>query len=402
MSSGRWLRSLLLVSLLGLGWLTTGLGDTFADDEGAMSLHVAGGQLINGVGRPVQLSGVNRSGTESACINGTGIFDGPNDEPSVRAIALWHANVVRVPLNEDCWLGINGVPDAYSGESYRTAIIDYVRLLHRYGQFVELSLVRAAPGNEQATSQLPMPDSDHAPSFWRSVATTFRDDPALFFGLYGEPHDITWRCWRDGGLSCPTPYGAAGMQSLVDAVRSAGARQPIALSGIDWANNLGSWLDYRPHDPRNALIAELHVYNFNACKDLNCWRTTVLPVARKAPVVTSEVGEDDCRGSFLDAYLPFARQNGISFMAWAWNAWKPCTALITDYGGVPTAYGFVYREHLSQPAATAGRQDTVAEVAKPRSGGGLLPIQIAAGGVVVVGLALLLVFVLRRRALARR
>src|SRR5438445_3421999 len=147
---------LLIVPLLGLGSLMTSLGDAFGDDEGAMALRVAGSQLVNGFGRPVHLSGVNRSGTEFGCIDGTGIFDGPSDEPSVQAIADWHVNVVRVPLNEDCWLGINGVADAYSGQSYRTAVSDYVSLLHRYGQYVELSLVRVAPGHEQATSQLPM------------------------------------------------------------------------------------------------------------------------------------------------------------------------------------------------------------------------------------------------------
>jgi endoglucanase len=387
--------------MLTLVWLWTDVGGAFAEDDVPLSLHVAGNQLVNGVGRAVHIQGVNRSGTEYACIQGWGIFDGPSNEASVRAIADWHVNAVRLPLNEDCWLGINGVSPAHSAASYQTAVTDYVRLLHSNGQFVELSLVWVGPGAEPATSQLPMPDADHAPEFWRSVATAFRDDPAVFFGVYGEPHDISWSCWRDGGPACPTPYRAAGMQSLVDAIRSTGARQPIAVPGIDWANDLSSWLDHKPLDLNRSLVAEAHIYNFNACRDLVCWQKTVLPVAKRVPVVTSEVGEDDCKGAFMDAYLPFARRNGISYMAWAWNTWKKCTALITSYEGIPTPYGFVYRENLAQPTPA-----TASDSAPARGVAGVphlsAPAWAGLAVALVIGPAVALVIGRRRRRLIDR
>ena len=37
-----------------------------------------GNKLFDGKGQQVKLHGVNRSGTEYACIQGWGIFDGPN------------------------------------------------------------------------------------------------------------------------------------------------------------------------------------------------------------------------------------------------------------------------------------------------------------------------------------
>jgi hypothetical protein len=92
-------------------------------------LHVSGNQLLNAGNQPVVLHGVDRSGTEYACVQGWGIFDGPSDAASVQAIAAWHANAVRVPLNEDCWLGINGVNPAYAGANYQAAIVNYVTLL---------------------------------------------------------------------------------------------------------------------------------------------------------------------------------------------------------------------------------------------------------------------------------
>src|SRR5690242_14308807 len=71
-------------------------------------LRVSGSNLQAG-GKRVVLRGVNRSGTEYACIQGFGIFDGPSGATSVGAIASWHVNFVRVLLNEDCWLGLGGV-----------------------------------------------------------------------------------------------------------------------------------------------------------------------------------------------------------------------------------------------------------------------------------------------------
>ena len=84
-------------------------------------LHVSGNRLLTGSDRPITLQGVDRSGTEYACIQGWGIFDGPSGAASVKAIASWHVDLVRVPINEDCWLGINGVKPSYGGRAYRRA-----------------------------------------------------------------------------------------------------------------------------------------------------------------------------------------------------------------------------------------------------------------------------------------
>src|SRR5437899_438559 len=85
-------------------------------------LHVVGQRLLDGANNSLILRGVNRSGAEYACIQGWGFFDGPSDLASVQAIAAWRSNAVRIPLNEDCWLNINGSPPAYSGAAYQNAI----------------------------------------------------------------------------------------------------------------------------------------------------------------------------------------------------------------------------------------------------------------------------------------
>src|SRR5213079_2182449 len=136
-----------------------------ADLAPAPAVHVQGNRLVDSGGRPLRLRGVNRSGAEYACAQGWGIFDGPSDSASVAAIASWRANAVRVPLNETCWLGINGVAPAYSGDNYRRAISDYVARLNRAGLVVILDLHWSAADTAKALSQAPMPNRDHSPEF---------------------------------------------------------------------------------------------------------------------------------------------------------------------------------------------------------------------------------------------
>src|ERR1051325_4101542 len=72
-------------------------------------LRVEGNHIVDAAGQEVRLRGVNRSGSEYRCVEHKSIFDGPVDDAAILAMVNWHINSVRIPLNEDCWLGINGV-----------------------------------------------------------------------------------------------------------------------------------------------------------------------------------------------------------------------------------------------------------------------------------------------------
>src|SRR5256712_8029451 len=197
----------------------------------APAVHIQGNQLVDSGGRVVRLRGVNRSGTEYACAQGWGFFDGPSDSASVQAIVAWKANAVRVPLNETCWLAINGVAPAYSGANYARAISDYVALLNRAGLVVILDLHWSATGTAVALGQAPMPDRDHTPQFWSDVAAAYGSNNRVIFDLFNEPFPDNnsdtpeaWRCWRGGGPCTGMSYPAAGMQGLGEAGRRAGAK----------------------------------------------------------------------------------------------------------------------------------------------------------------------------------
>jgi hypothetical protein len=317
-----------------------------------LTVRVDGNQLVDGWGRPLRLRGVNRSGGEYACVSPPeqrlSTFAGPTDRHAIAAMTAWRINAVRLPLNENCWLGINGAPKRYSSAHYRRAVTAYVARLHKAGLYVVLDLHWSAPGTTLATGQTEMADLDHAPTFWSSVAKTFKSNPAVMFDIYSEPHSISWECWRDG---CRVREGwlAAGMQTLVDAVRSTGARQPIIVTGKEWGTDLSSWLEHRPHDPANQLVAGVHVYDFTACDAPSCWTRTFAPVARAVPVVASEVGARECSGDFMGRFLDWAEARGISYLGWGWNpAGCAAPSLIESWDGRPTAPGARLRAYVRE------------------------------------------------------
>jgi endoglucanase len=339
-------------------------------------LHVDGNHFVSGSLNsrrppPIRLLGVNRSGTEHACIQGFGTFDGPTDLRSIDAMKSWGINTVRVPLNEDCWLGANNVDPRLSGDSYHSAIAEWVRRLNEAGLYVILDLHLAGPGTRPSTGIIPMPDADHAPAFWRSVATYFRSNGDVAFDLYNEPHDVDWTCWRDGclvpggtvdGETYPS-YQAAGMQQLVDAVRSTGARQPILAAGLQFALDLSQWTTYRPNDPLHQLAASVHTYGYTLAPCSPACEDTLATIARDYPVVVSELGETDCKTGYIEPFMRFADQHGLSYLGWTWNAvakgsWS-CTgspSLIKSYDGSPTGFGVGLRDHLRglpQPPGTS-------------------------------------------------
>lgn len=334
----------------------------------APMLAVRGNHLVDRNGTVVRLTGVNRSGAEYACAEGWGIWDGPTDtNAAVQAIAAWHVNAVRIPLNEDCWLGINGADPRYSGPTYRAAIAGYVRRLESFGISPILNLHFSAPGTTIPDHQAPMADEDHSPAFWAGVAGYFKGDHHLIFDLFNEPYPdgnrnttAAWRCVRYGGACPGVSFRTAGMQQLVNVVRAAGATQPLMIAGPQYAGDLGQWLRYEPADPLDQLVASIHIYepSWAPCDTRACWAAQLAPVVARVPVVAGEIGSKNCTASSIEPLLDWSDAHGVSYLAWAWNV-SGCSAepsLITDYRGTPTrTYGQGYLNHLASlyPVGTA-------------------------------------------------
>ena len=131
-----------------------------------------------------------------------------------------------IGLNEDCWLGINGVKSQYGGQNYIDAIkAEVVRGRGQRPLSGAWGFSGATPGAEVANSsddpngggQPPLPDNDHAPLFWEEVADTFKSDPNVIFRLQEEPHPAgnssgssAWTCWSQGDVQ----YSPSSVKAL--------------------------------------------------------------------------------------------------------------------------------------------------------------------------------------------
>ena len=324
-----------------------------------ISISVSGNQLIDQNGNPIQLVGVNFSGAQYACAEGWGFFDAPATHRSIHALKSWGINAVRLPLNESCWLGINGVPRKYGGRHYRQAVAHWVRKLNKHGFYVIVDEHHTHNGDGLAVDQQVMPNQDHAVDYWTSVASRFADNPGVLFDLFNEPYPddnsnsrAAWRCVRDGGDCAGVPFVAAGMQELLDAVRATGAKNPVLVAGPQYAGELGRrWLRFAPDDPDNQLVASVHIYGpplGSPYDDPSRWHPGITRVARQVPVIIGELGETDCGHDFIDRLMPWADRHGISYFAWGWVT-SSCAdepALISDYDGTPTPYGIGFRAHV--------------------------------------------------------
>jgi endoglucanase len=321
-----------------------------------LSIAVRGNHLVNASGKVVTLHGVNVSSSEWQCLYGQA-FESPSNEASIAAIASWHINAVRIPLNEDCWLGINGAPTDIG--TYHEEIRSYVDRLHAHGIYAILDLHWSAPGptlshlGANFNGYYEMADESHSPAFWESVASYFANDHAVLFDLFNEPFGISWGCWLNGCVA-PRGFQTAGMQQLVDAVRSTGATQPIMVGGLEHAGQAGEeWLTNHPKDPANQLVASVHLYGITSTDRLE---RNMGIVSAQFPVVIGELGEFNCADNDLEALLPWADAKGISYLAWAWYTGEcgAYPALISNYNGTPTNYGIGYRDHLMAtfPATT--------------------------------------------------
>lgn len=89
-------------------------------------------------------------------------------------------------------------------------------------------------------------------NFWWQMATKFKTNTRVHYGITNEPHDIVAATW----------FTAA--QKFVNGIRNAGATSKIVMPGVDWTG-AGTWNDHNAGawnlvDPLNNLAAQVHLY----------------------------------------------------------------------------------------------------------------------------------------------
>lgn len=310
-------------------------------------LHVEGNRLLNAKGETVWLQGIGTCGYESL----------PNDPHVPRTILVgideWHANVFRLPVREDYWFGRSDYQND-GGAAYREAIDQAVTLCANRGAYLVLDLARyRAPAERHRV-------------FWLDAAKRYANHPAVLFDLFNEPHGISWKVWRDGGFvddpdateidesaflseadkKANRGFLSVGMQGLLDAVRSTGAKNVAIVAGNGWANDLSGILDdYALSDPDgHGIVYSWHAYHWH--KD---W-AKILPVLERHPVFLGETGaapreemdfipydwkEDPY--TFVPDLLGFIQKYRIHWAGWSLHP-QAAPSMVLDWDYTPTPY----------------------------------------------------------------
>jgi endoglucanase len=258
------------------------------------TLHVEGNLILDEDGEEVWLQGVNVVGLESLP------FDRQIMKSTKVSIEDWKSNCIRLPVKEEFWFGTSFYQKD-GGEAYRKQVDDIITFAANRGVYVALDLHRFRA-----------PKQEHA-DFWKDAAMRYKNHPAVLFDVFNEPHGISWEVWRDGGIvgrkegvdesaflseeekKKNQGFESIGMQGLVDAVRSVGARNIIIAGGVFWCNDLTGIVNgYALDDATgNGIVYSWHTYNWHPG-----W-ARVLPVVEKHPVFLGECGGDEKPMGFI-------------------------------------------------------------------------------------------------------
>lgn len=314
------------------------------DGRGASSmplpLKVVGTHVVNSRGERVRLRGVN-----AAALEWSSDGEGHIIQTVTVAIRDWHVNHIRLPLAQDRWFG--KAPDQKDGgEAYRSIVARVVDLCASHGCYIILDLHWSDAGVwGQDIGQHVMPDRNSL-AFWKEVAQVCKDHPAVLFDLYNEPHRVSWDVWRDGGKVTEKLAGgrtrefeAVGMQAMLDAVRSTGAKNVVVVGGLDWSYDMSGFLKgYRLVDRTgNGLIYANHSYPFKG-DSVEKWLAKMVAATKTLPVIVSEFGPP---GTKEEPWLRRVLQ-ALEDHQWDWTAWdmhpaaSPC--LVTDWNYTPTPF----------------------------------------------------------------
>jgi endoglucanase len=262
-------------------------------------LRVEGNKVLTKDGKEIMLKGLN---IDSLQWN-------PKGERVLRnaivAVEDWKANLLRLPVKEDYWFGREaGQTDG--GLAYRTLVDNFITIAANRGAYTMLDLHRfRAPKNEHI-------------EFWKDAATKYKNNPAVIFEVFNEPHGISWEVWQKGGFVADKEkpadedaflspeekakntkgFHSPGVQALINTIRETGAKNIVIAGGLDWSYDLSGIAKGYTLDQKggNGLMLSTHIY-----AGKRDWQNKVLVVADKYPIIVSEFGANTKKFEFMPA-----------------------------------------------------------------------------------------------------
>jgi endoglucanase len=233
----------------------------------------------------------------------------------------WNSNVIRLPFNQDFVLrACNG----RSGEEYQLALDQFIYWSSLFGAYTLLDLQwldaeRIYGGNRNFVAPLPNADSIR---LWSMLARRYKDEPAVLYDLFTEPHDRLnddpFPLNRTDGTVYPVDQRKVTMQdwqpwarTLTEAIRAENLQALVFVGGTNWAYDLRGM----PMDIAN-LVYSTHVYS-NKGDD---WTVAFGNLAATVPVFVGEFGWTDTHEDrdFGRRLMQYMKDLELGWTAWSW------------------------------------------------------------------------------------
>jgi len=312
---------------------------------------------------PVLLRGVNRSGLEYSEPDAGGFLSAVRiTQDEIREIVSgWQANILRIPFNQDWCLNGRGT---HSGEEYLTALDEVIAWGAELGAYTILDLqwldaetiygTTIHPKQGRAANHVPPTPNERSIDLWRTLADRYRDETAVIFDLFNEPHNVL----EDD----PHPLNLIGSDDtvalsdetrltarewskwaslLVATVREIKPDGIIMVGGVDWAFDL-SGIDI---DAPN-IVYSTHIYSNRRRKD---W-SKAFGRHREVPIFVGEWGGTEQDLEFGASLAAEMRGFGLGWTAWSWTDFPPLVEVPEPPASKPTPFGALVRNELASSA----------------------------------------------------
>jgi hypothetical protein len=234
--------------------------------------------------------------------------------------------------------------------TYRALVQKAVDYLTAKGVAVMLSLAVVGRGpntgcNSETKPILKEMADTLAPTFWTSVANTYKNNPYVWFDLFNEAHGISDSVWLNGGTvhytvknnlnqTVDKTYTAVGMQTLANSVRATGATNPVLICGTDFCWDL-QVIVRKPVNVYGQILSK-HIYCWS-CKPANPGITGNLDsvytpeLLARYPQAMTEGGWDGQNSRFIRYMIDYLEPRSIGWEIYSYSRPAPQFSLVSNW-----------------------------------------------------------------------
>ena len=328
---------------------------------GLPALITAGNQMLRADDMSrVLLRGINRSGLEYSEPNAEGFLSAARiTQDEIREIVVgWHANVLRIPFNQDWCLNGRG---SHSAEEYLASLDQVIKWAAELGAYTILDLqwldvetvygTTINPAQGRTANHVPPTPNEQSILLWQTLATRYRDETAVIFDLLNEPHnalddDLHPLNLIDSGgnvvASNDTLLTAREWSKwasvLVAAIRERKPDGIVMVGGVDWAFDLTAIHVNAPN-----IVYSTHIYSNRKRKD---W-SKALGRHREIPIFVGEWGGTEQELEFGAEIASELRSLEVGWTAWSWRDFPPLVEAPGAPAFKPTPFGSLVRNELA-------------------------------------------------------